>query len=75
MCFCVMIVGILVVGAADAPLIGANVKPTDVSTQKSTRPVPKVPSSNAATVMSVTMEPTTPAKGTASWCLIYFQFP
>ncbi|CAK9133472.1 unnamed protein product [Ilex paraguariensis] len=50
---------------ADAPLIGANVKPTDVSTQKSTRPIPKVPSSNAATVMSDTTAPTTPAKAPA----------
>ncbi|CAK9152051.1 unnamed protein product [Ilex paraguariensis] len=48
--------------ASDAPVTCVTVKPTDVSTQNSTRPLPKAPSSNASTVMSDRKEPTTPAK-------------
>lgn len=54
---------ICIVGAMDAPVSGVTVKQTDVPTQKSTRGVPKVPSSNTATTGSYTTVPTTPAKG------------
>ncbi|KAK2969260.1 hypothetical protein RJ640_028786 [Escallonia rubra] len=55
-------------GAYDAPVTSATVKLTDVSAQKSTRGVPKAPSSNAAAAV-VTFDaalPATPAKGDAS---------
>uniref|UniRef100_A0A5B7A8W8 Eukaryotic translation initiation factor 4G n=1 Tax=Davidia involucrata TaxID=16924 RepID=A0A5B7A8W8_DAVIN len=49
-------------GASDAPVTGVTGKPTDTSTQKSTRAVPKAPSSHPATVSSDTTMPSTPAK-------------
>ncbi|XP_017218527.1 eukaryotic translation initiation factor 4G [Daucus carota subsp. sativus] len=47
-------------GGADAQ---AAVKPADVSSQKSTRGVPKAPVTNAPAVISSTMAPSTPVKG------------
>uniref|UniRef100_A0A5B7AA43 Eukaryotic translation initiation factor 4G n=1 Tax=Davidia involucrata TaxID=16924 RepID=A0A5B7AA43_DAVIN len=49
-------------GTSDAPVTGVAVKPTDISTHKSTRAVPKAPSSHPATVSSDTTAPGTPAK-------------
>lgn len=55
---------IRIVGAMDtAPVSGVTVKQTDAPAQKSTRGVPKAPSSNTATTSSDTTVPTTPSKG------------
>ncbi|XP_059651673.1 eukaryotic translation initiation factor 4G-like isoform X2 [Cornus florida] len=48
--------------ASDAPVTGVTVKSTDVSSQKSTRSVPRPPSSHPATVSSDTTTPVTPLK-------------
>ena len=51
---------LFVAGGAD---VQAAVKPADVSSQKSTRGVPKAPVTNAPAVISSTMAPSTPVKG------------
>ncbi|MCD7453633.1 hypothetical protein HAX54_021686 [Datura stramonium] len=50
------------VASANAPLPSATVKPTDASTQKVTRAVPRAPTSNVITSTSESTAPATPAK-------------
>lgn len=57
---CVLFLDFFGVGTSDAP---AAVKSTEVSSQKSTRSVPKAPAHNSSTVGSNTVAPSTPAKG------------
>ncbi|KAK9051484.1 hypothetical protein SSX86_028111 [Deinandra increscens subsp. villosa] len=52
-------------GTPDASSMGAAVKPTDTSVQKSTPGLPKAPQSNAVPPSSGNVGPSTPVKGSA----------
>lgn len=59
------------IGASDAPVASNVSKPNETSvTQRSTRGVPKAPTSQSASLSSDNAAPMTPAKGMVALCLI-----
>lgn len=59
-----------VIGASDAPVSSGTAKPNETPiTQRSSRAVPKAPTSQSATLISDTASPMTPAKG--NFCAWY----
>lgn len=55
-----------VIGASDAPVTSTAAKPAELpvaAAQRSTRAVPKAPTSQSASMSSDSAAPTTPAKG------------
>lgn len=59
-----------VVPEAPVSKTSSDLKPTDASTLKTTRPVPKSPSSNVTNASSEAKAQATPGKGTTSWSCI-----